>query len=115
MQLTVLFSRKETFRHRSADVARCWAKYGLNLLAFSQARLLRLAANTEDTESSPETLSNGGISLQALAETSEVDIGEHPRPIIRTNLKRIINIWITFYCKIILSVFYYKNVIILTT
>lgn len=30
----------EEFKHRSADVNRCWAKYGLNLLADSRERLL---------------------------------------------------------------------------
>lgn len=29
----------EVFRHRSADVSRCWAKYGLNLLSDSRDRL----------------------------------------------------------------------------
>ncbi|XP_030381824.1 protein KBP homolog [Scaptodrosophila lebanonensis] len=31
----------ETFKHRYADVARCWAKYGLYLLHTSKLRLLR--------------------------------------------------------------------------
>ncbi|KAH8333141.1 hypothetical protein KR074_006766 [Drosophila pseudoananassae] len=31
----------ETFKHRYADVARCWAKYGLCLLQSSKMRLLR--------------------------------------------------------------------------
>lgn len=31
---------EETFNHRSADVARCWAKYALNLLSDSRERLL---------------------------------------------------------------------------
>ncbi|KAH8328305.1 hypothetical protein KR067_007925 [Drosophila pandora] len=31
----------ETFKHRYADVARCWAKYGLYLLQTSKLRLLR--------------------------------------------------------------------------
>ncbi|XP_030565083.1 protein KBP homolog [Drosophila novamexicana] len=31
----------ETFKHRYADVARCWAKYGLLLLQTSKERLLR--------------------------------------------------------------------------
>lgn len=30
----------EVFKHRSADVSRCWAKYGLNLLSDSRERLL---------------------------------------------------------------------------
>lgn len=33
-------SIEEVFRHRSADVSRCWAKYGLNLLSDSRDRLL---------------------------------------------------------------------------
>lgn len=35
----------EIFKHRSADVARCWAKYGLLLLLVSKERLLK---NTDD-------------------------------------------------------------------
>lgn len=31
---------KETFKHRYADVARCWAKYGLHLLGLSKERLM---------------------------------------------------------------------------
>ncbi|KAF4514195.1 UNVERIFIED_CONTAM: hypothetical protein B566_EDAN019394 [Ephemera danica] len=63
-------AKKETFRHRSADVARCWAKYGLNLLSVSQARLMRLAADDNVQQS---TLENGGISLQDLAVQSNLD------------------------------------------
>lgn len=31
---------EEVYRHRSADVSRCWAKYGLNLLSDSKDRLM---------------------------------------------------------------------------
>ncbi|XP_029041559.2 KIF-binding protein [Osmia bicornis bicornis] len=31
----------ETFKHRSADVARCWAKYGILLMCLSKQRLLQ--------------------------------------------------------------------------
>lgn len=34
---------RETFHHRSADVMRCWAKYGLNLLLESKNRLMALS------------------------------------------------------------------------
>lgn len=37
----------ETFKHRSADVARCWAKYGLLLLVKSKERLF---AHSEDID-----------------------------------------------------------------
>lgn len=33
-------AKKETFKHRSADVARCWAKYCLLLMTASKARLM---------------------------------------------------------------------------
>lgn len=46
----------ETFHHRSADVMRCWAKYGLNLLIESKNRLL------EDTdENDGESTKGKGI------------------------------------------------------
>lgn len=38
----------ETFKHRSADVARCWAKYGVLLLLKSKERLLN---HTDDIDS----------------------------------------------------------------
>lgn len=31
---------EETYNHRSADVARCWVKYALNLMSDSRERLL---------------------------------------------------------------------------
>lgn len=33
-------AKKEVFKHRTADVARCWAKYGLLLLSTSKDRLM---------------------------------------------------------------------------
>lgn len=41
-------AKVETFRHRSADVARCWSKYGLLLLLKSKERLLN---HTDDIDS----------------------------------------------------------------
>lgn len=35
-----LMAEWETFRHRSADIARCWAKYGILLMSLSKQRLL---------------------------------------------------------------------------
>lgn len=59
----------ETYHHRSADVARCWAKYGITLLSASKERLLRRveqedqcssddisSAATEDTKSPVEVM-----------------------------------------------------------
>lgn len=40
-------AKMETFKHRSADVARCWSKYGLLLLSKSKERLLN---HTEDID-----------------------------------------------------------------
>lgn len=34
-------SIEDVFKHRSADVVRCWVKYGLNLLSDSRERLLQ--------------------------------------------------------------------------
>ncbi|XP_046753046.1 KIF-binding protein-like [Diprion similis] len=39
----VVAAKWETFRHRSADVARCWAKYGILLLSTSKERLMHHA------------------------------------------------------------------------
>ncbi|XP_012261040.2 KIF-binding protein-like [Athalia rosae] len=39
----VVAAKWETFRHRSADIARCWAKYGILLLSTSKERLMHHA------------------------------------------------------------------------
>ncbi|KAL4715325.1 hypothetical protein ACJJTC_004777 [Scirpophaga incertulas] len=41
-------AKLETFKHRSADVARCWAKYCLLLMTASKARLMSDAERLED-------------------------------------------------------------------
>ncbi|KAJ4426195.1 hypothetical protein ANN_27004 [Periplaneta americana] len=41
---------RERFRHRSADVARCWAKYGLMLLSNSKERLMSEVHENDDSE-----------------------------------------------------------------
>lgn len=52
-KIIILFIAKvETFNHRSADIARCWAKYGLLLMCNSKERLLKHA---EDIESQTHT------------------------------------------------------------
>lgn len=47
-------SELENYNHRSADVARCWAKYGVTLLSVSKERLLK-KVEQEDEPSSSET------------------------------------------------------------
>lgn len=42
-------AKMETFKHRSADVARCWAKYCLLLMNASKTRLLNDAETLSDT------------------------------------------------------------------
>ncbi|CAH2076952.1 unnamed protein product, partial [Iphiclides podalirius] len=41
-------AKMETFKHRSADVARCWAKYCLLLMTASKARLMNDAERLND-------------------------------------------------------------------
>ncbi|OAD62954.1 KIF1-binding protein like protein [Eufriesea mexicana] len=38
----------ENFKHRSADVARCWAKYGILLMSLSKQRLLQKNESKQD-------------------------------------------------------------------
>lgn len=45
-------AKVETFKHRSADVARCWAKYGLLLLSTSRERLMN---HTDDIDKNCST------------------------------------------------------------
>ncbi|KAF5296963.1 hypothetical protein FQR65_LT10115 [Abscondita terminalis] len=42
-------AKMENFKHRSADVARCWAKYGLLLLSSSRERLMHHAEDIDST------------------------------------------------------------------
>ncbi|KAH0569120.1 KIF-binding protein [Cotesia glomerata] len=44
----------EQFRHRSADVARCWAKYGILLMSMSRDRLIERADNVDDEKEPKE-------------------------------------------------------------
>jgi hypothetical protein len=48
-------AKMEVFKHRSADIARCWAKYGLLLLAKSKERLLN---HTDDIDTNCSMLSD---------------------------------------------------------
>ncbi|KAF7284571.1 hypothetical protein GWI33_021952 [Rhynchophorus ferrugineus] len=48
-------AKLETFNHRSADVARCWTKYGIFLLSKSKERLL---AHTEDIDERCQAVSD---------------------------------------------------------
>ncbi|XP_022914550.1 KIF-binding protein-like [Onthophagus taurus] len=51
-------AKLETYKHRSADVARCWLKYGLMLLTSSKERLLKhienIDAEVNDCDSSTD-------------------------------------------------------------
>uniref|UniRef100_A0A8D8AJY9 KIF-binding protein n=1 Tax=Culex pipiens TaxID=7175 RepID=A0A8D8AJY9_CULPI len=51
----------ETHRHRSADIARCWAKYGIHILATSKERLCK----DDDDE--------GGAGKVGLSPVREID------------------------------------------
>lgn len=42
----------ENYCHRSADVARCWAKYGIALLSTSKERLMKKAEEEDDSDDS---------------------------------------------------------------
>ncbi|XP_034827017.1 KIF-binding protein-like [Maniola hyperantus] len=44
----VYLAKKETFKHRSADVARCWVKYCICLMSASKDRLMSDADNVVD-------------------------------------------------------------------
>ncbi|XP_046387888.1 KIF-binding protein isoform X2 [Ischnura elegans] len=45
-----LEAKWSNFHHRSADVARCWAKYGLVLLTASRQRLMKMAGEDMDDD-----------------------------------------------------------------
>lgn len=62
-------AKMETFKHRSADVARCWAKYGLTLLSKSKERLLN---HTDDIDTNCSALSD--LSKLQLSPESTVSV-----------------------------------------
>ncbi|PSN57546.1 KIF1-binding protein [Blattella germanica] len=55
---------RERFRHRTADVARCWAKYGLVLLSTSKERLMSEVNESDE----PESRSSSNSNIQELGE-----------------------------------------------
>lgn len=57
----------ETYHHRSADVARCWAKYGITLLSASKERLLK-RVEQEDQRSSDDLSSTATESTRSTME-----------------------------------------------
>ncbi|KAJ9590781.1 hypothetical protein L9F63_016167, partial [Diploptera punctata] len=71
---------RERFRHRSADIARCWAKYGLMLLSSSKERLMS-DENEDELErqcsSDPDILQLGELWFTSLELSNyEDDITE---------------------------------------
>ncbi|XP_011159275.2 KIF-binding protein [Solenopsis invicta] len=62
----------ENYDHRSASIARCWAKYGIALLGASKERLLK-KAEQEDHASKPAKLSN------EVCKYPQTEIMEDPR------------------------------------
>lgn len=52
-------AKMEILKHRSADVARCWTKYGLLLLTTSKDRLMHHADDDDDEDSLSCSLSSG--------------------------------------------------------
>ncbi|XP_032687373.1 KIF-binding protein-like [Odontomachus brunneus] len=57
----------ETYHHRSADVARCWAKYGITLLSASKERLLK-KVEQEDEPLSSDLSSTATESMRSTME-----------------------------------------------
>lgn len=62
-----LEANRERFRHRSADIARCWAKYGLMLLSTSMERLM-----SEENENEPETSDISNPNIQELGDVQHL-------------------------------------------
>ncbi|XP_058818849.1 KIF-binding protein [Topomyia yanbarensis] len=57
---TAKAEKVETHRHRSADIARCWAKYGIHILTASKERLCR--DDDDDNERASKPQSTDGLS-----------------------------------------------------
>ncbi|CAL7949027.1 unnamed protein product [Xylocopa violacea] len=61
-------------RHRSADVARCWAKYGILLMSLSKQRLLE--KNESEEENDQSKLNNKDPSKSTIIESLKFDVLE---------------------------------------
>ncbi|XP_059477550.1 KIF-binding protein [Neocloeon triangulifer] len=69
-------AKQERLNHRSADVARCWAKYGLNLLQMSHSRLIRLSNDDVPGGETVPNVDDGSLTLKNLAANSSIPAGE---------------------------------------
>lgn len=58
----------EHFNHRSADVARCWAKYGILLLTVSKERLLEEVESESGKETKDESQPIADLKFELLAK-----------------------------------------------
>ncbi|XP_015189110.1 PREDICTED: KIF1-binding protein homolog [Polistes dominula] len=78
MDSEVAAAEHERFKHRSADVARCWAKYGILLLSSSINRLVKKVESEEtdsnDTEDSSQLDSKGEKDSEKDTEKSYDDL-----------------------------------------
>nr|XP_012225447.1 PREDICTED: KIF1-binding protein homolog isoform X1 [Linepithema humile]XP_012225448.1 PREDICTED: KIF1-binding protein homolog isoform X2 [Linepithema humile] len=61
----------EKYNHRSADVARCWVKYGIALLGSSKERLMKRAEQDDQSENTKPTEVISEV--KQVAESSEVN------------------------------------------
>lgn len=61
-----LTAELEKFKHRSADVARCWAKYGIMLMSLSKERLLQKAEKDDEEKSSESKDTSNANSFENL-------------------------------------------------
>lgn len=67
-----LAAEYENYYHRSADVARCWAKYGIALLSTSKERLMRKAEQEDESNDSKHVeVSNEVCKSSHVSETIE--------------------------------------------
>ncbi|KZC15140.1 PREDICTED: KIF1-binding protein homolog [Dufourea novaeangliae] len=69
----------ENFKHRSADVARCWAKYGILLLSLSKQRLLQ---NSETEHENNPVSNNDTLKLQLMEDLKFHVLEERIEPIV---------------------------------
>ncbi|PNF37182.1 KIF1-binding protein [Cryptotermes secundus] len=60
-------AKRERLRHRSADVARCWAKYGLMLLSNSRERLM-----SEENENEEEASGTSNSNTEELGDVKHL-------------------------------------------
>lgn len=91
MESEVAAAEYERFKHRSADVARCWAKYGLLLLSASINRLVKKVESDETDSNDAEDSQLDSKAEKDSEKDSEKSFDDLKFDILMDDIKPIVN------------------------